>query len=108
MTEWCRQARVPAFGFLHLKPWEFDKLSIFVFFDMITAWQEAKTAERWERAYWVANIMSPHLKKPVKPATLMKPFEKKKTKQEIIEERESFFDSFERQREEVEKCQRKR
>ena len=65
-------------------------------------------AQAVERAYWVANIMSSHLKKPVKPAALMKPFEKKKTKQEIMEEREAFFNNFEHEREEVEKCQRKK
>lgn len=37
MVEWCHQVRVPAFGLLRLKPWEFDKLSIFEFFDMIMA-----------------------------------------------------------------------
>ncbi len=101
MAAWYSQAKILAYGDLMLKPWELDKLSIFEFNDMIDARNEMRQARRWETAYWVSNIISPHLKRPAKAETLMKPFIKEKSKEERVQECEDFFASFERQRKEV-------
>lgn len=101
MTAWQSRANALAFGVLKLKPWELDRLTLFEFHDMVNAYIEAKTAERWETAYWIANIISPHMKKPAKVEKLMKPFLKQKTKLELAQEADEFYKNFERQRKEA-------
>ncbi len=101
MTAWYSQAKTLAYGDLMLKPWELGRLSVFEFNDMVDARNEMRQAQRWETAYWVANIISPHLKRPAKAETLMKPFIKEKTREERAQERDDFFASFERQRKEA-------
>lgn len=101
MTAWQSKANALAFGVLKLKPWELDRLTLFEFYDMVNAYTEAKTAERWETAYWIANIISPHMKKPARVEKLMKPFLKPKTKLEREQEAEEFYKDFERQRKEA-------
>lgn len=101
MRTWYNAAKTLAFGELRLKPWEFDRLSVFEFNDMVDACNEIRMAKRWETAYWVANIISPHLRKPAKAGTLMQPFLKQKTKEEQARERERFYADFERQRKEA-------
>ena len=102
MAAWYRMAKTLAYGELKLKPWELDELSVFDFNDMVDAVNDIRQACRWETAYWVANIISPHLKRPAKAETLMKPFLKEKTKAERAQERENFFAGFEKQRKEAE------
>ena len=94
--------RTPAYGYLKLRPWEFDRLSIFEFWDMLNGYYEALTESRWEKAYWTVNIISPYLKSPVKAETLMKPFLKPKTKATVAREAQEFFADFARQRKEIE------
>ncbi len=65
---------------------------------LLEAREEAEQAERWERAYWFANLMSVHTKRPVTPERLMRPFKKPKTGAQIAAERERFFEDFSRQR----------
>lgn len=101
MAAWYSSAKTLAYGDLMLRPWELDRLSVFEFNDMVDARNEMRQARRWETAYWVANIISPHLKRPAKAETLMKPFIREKTKEERTQEREDFFASFERQRKEA-------
>ena len=93
--KWMDKAKVHAYGLLHLKPWEFEKLTIFDFLDMLNAYDVVKTNERREIAYWVANIISPHLKRPAKVDELVKPFLKKPTKSQKADEAEQFFKQFE-------------
>lgn len=68
---------------------------------MANAYNEVKTAERWETAYWVANIISPHLKHPVRAETLMRPFLKPTTKADRARDAEEFFAEFAKQRKEA-------
>lgn len=67
---------------------------------MVEAYLEQQLSERWEKAYWVASLMSVHTKRPVKPEKLMKPFLPPKTKEEIQKERDQFFAEFEARRKE--------
>ena len=102
MAAWYRTAKTLAYGELKLKPWELEELSVFDFNDMVDAVNDIRQARRWETAYWVANIISPHLKRPAKAETLMKPFLKEKSKEERAQEREDFFAEFEKPRKEAE------
>ena len=103
MLAWYDKAKTLAYGMLKLKPWELEKISVFEFNDMAEAYAEAQMIRRRETAYWVANIISPHLKHPAKTEELMKAFERPKTKEERAQEAESFFSNFARQREEAER-----
>lgn len=98
IIHWMDKAKVHAYGLLRLKPWEFEKLTIFDFLDMVNAYDEVKTNERRETAYWVANIISPHLKHPAKVDELVKPFMRKPTASQRAEEAEEFFRQFEENR----------
>ena len=101
MLAWYDKAKTLAYGALRLKPWEFEKLSIAEFNDMADAYADFLMIRRRETAYWVANIISPHLKRPARTEELMKVFERPKTKEEKAQEAESFFANFARQREEA-------
>lgn len=101
VLRWRKKAASAAYGILKLKPWEFDRLTFFDFYDMLGAWKEAKESERWEQAYWIVNLMNPHLKRPIKPDVLMKPFTSPKTSAETAAERAEFFRSFNKQRKEA-------
>lgn len=68
---------------------------------MADAYADFLMIRRRETAYWVANIISPHLKRPARTEELMKVFERPKTKEEKAQEAESFFANFARQREEA-------
>lgn len=100
VCRWIAAAIVPAYGIFRLKPYEFEELTIREFNQMVDAYQQVKMGAMWEQAYWVSNLMSIHTKKPVSPKTLMKPFIKKKTIEEIKRERDQFFEDFEKQRKE--------
>lgn len=76
-------------------------LSVKDFADMVEAYNEMKTVERWEYAYWVANIISPHMRRPVKAQTLMRPFLKPESKAEKAKDAEEFFADFAEQRKEA-------
>lgn len=104
---WCDKAKPLAYGVLRLRPWEFEKLSLMDFHDMLNAADEAKISERWEKSYWVATIISPHLKHGAKAEDIMKPFLKQKTKEEKIKETEAFFENFYRLRKEAEDEQKR-
>lgn len=65
---------------------------------MFAAYQEAKTSERWEQAYWTACAMSVHTKHSVDPRKLMEPFLPVKTAAEKADEKEQFFKEFNEQR----------
>lgn len=65
---------------------------------MLEARSEAEEAERWERAYWTANLMSVHTKRPVTPDRLMRPFRKPKPGAVTAAERDRFFAEFAEQR----------
>ena len=98
---WIDKAKVLAYGVLKLKPWEFEELTLFEFSEMVEAFNEVKMAERWEFAYWVANIVSPHLKKPVKAEVLMAPFLKPVKNADRAKDAEEFFAEFAKQRKEA-------
>lgn len=49
MRTWYNAAKTLAFGELRLKPWEFDRLSVFEFNDMVDACNEIRMAKRWKR-----------------------------------------------------------
>lgn len=106
MAAWYDKAKTLAYGFLKLKPWELDKLTLFEFFDMANAFDEAQVSERWEKSYWTAIIVSPHLKHGAKAEDIMKPFLRQKTKEEKIRDTEEFFENFYRMRKEAENEQK--
>lgn len=68
---------------------------------MLHAYELRVEQQRWDMAYWVANMVSVHTKKPIQPTSLMEPLLPKKSLGEKKKETEEFFKSFERQRNEV-------
>lgn len=68
---------------------------------MVEAREEAEQAQRYERAYWVANIMNTQVRKKIRIERLIAPFIRPKTKAEKVEERDDFFASFKKQQEEA-------
>jgi hypothetical protein len=95
-------AKPIAYGHLKLKPNEFYEMDLNDFEDMRTAHEQAETERRWEMAYWVCNMISPHLGKgKVSVNSLVKPFLPKKEIVRTKEECENFFEDFYKQRKEV-------
>ena len=69
------------------------------FDDMLNAYEQAELTRRWEMAYWVCNMVSPHVGKgKVSTQGLMKPFLPKKEIIRTSEECDEFFDNFYKQR----------
>lgn len=99
--QWENSIKAVAYGFLNLKPAELDDLTILEFEDMFDAFQEARLSRLWESAYWTANIMSMHSRKPIKAESLMQPFLPHNA-QDKAAEGEAFFRDFYQQRKEAE------
>ncbi len=100
MAKWINRAIIPAYGIFRMKPSEFEELTIREFNQMVNAYRKVKLGMLWEQAYWVSNLMSIHTKRPVQAETLMKVFLKKKTAEQIADERTQFFEEFDKQRKE--------
>lgn len=105
--EWLADVKRIGYGKLRLKPAELYALSPLEFDEIHSAYEEELLDRRWERAYWVSNIISaiafgPLKKpKPCAPKELMKPFMPKKSGSEIAAERQRFFEEFEKKRREA-------
>ena len=97
VIKWIAEVKTVAYGYLKLKPWEFEMLSIIDFEDMYEAYAQAHERELWEQAYWVSNMISVHTKHGVTAEQIMKPFIKEKSAQQKGLEAERFFVEFKKQ-----------
>ena len=95
--EWLEWAEEMAYGRLRLMPEQLYKLTPMELGKMLYAYEKQLELERWDMAYWVANMVSVHTKRPVQPQTLMAPLLPKKTPGEKKKEAQEFFRSFREQ-----------
>lgn len=105
IAAWLKWAEPIAYGYLKLTPDQLGRLNLFDFETMLIAYKKAEESRRWETAYWMYWLVNMQSKNKISVKTLMEPFLPKKTRAEIIGERQSFFKNFEQQRKESEKCQ---
>lgn len=62
-------------------PWQFEQLQPHEFYLLLDGYKWRQEQQENMQAYWVANVMAPHLKKAVTPKELLKPFRREKQKQ---------------------------
>ena len=79
---------------LKLMPAQVDELTFIEIDDMKRGIKKEEMRERWEKAYWVAAIIQPHVKEPINAEVLMRPFLPEKTEQDMIEEKEQLKQIF--------------
>ncbi len=82
------------YGQLHLLPDQVDALTFLDIDDMKRGVEKEEMRKRWETAYWVANLMSPHIKGGITPEKLMEPFLPEKTETEMLDEKEQLKQLF--------------
>lgn len=87
---------------MKITPEQLGRLNLFDFEAMVIAYKKAEENRRWETAYWLHLLINIQTKNKVSIKALMEPFLPKKTRAEIISERQSFFKDFEQQRKESE------
>ena len=92
--EWLKWAEEVAYGMLELLPAQFYTLSPMELDRMAECRFKSEPGKRWEKAYWIACLMSVHTKKPVRTEKLMRPFIPKKTAAQMTAERDAFFEEF--------------
>ncbi len=82
------------YGRLHLLPEQVDALTFLDIDEMKRGVEKEEMRKRWETAYWVANLIQPHVKDTITAEMLMKPFLPEKTETEMLDEKEQLKQIF--------------
>ena len=82
------------YGMLQLTPAQVDELTFIDIDDMKQGFEKEEMRKRWEKAYWVAAIIQPHIKETITAEQLMRPFLPEKTEQDMLEEKEQLKQIF--------------